>query len=176
MTLSRSSRPCVSPCSSARFAVAISALVAALRDLRAATTALTAEAVPLLEEMRAAVRDAGREVDRVERLVTAAGEVTEAVDSAQRLAYKTLASPVIKAMALKAGVSRGARRLREGEISDAPPDVAAHGGSPGAAPGEPPASNGPGAPRDGDAGRPPSWIRARRSRRSRRARRGRGAA
>lgn len=98
--------------------VVLHTLVGTLRDLRAATTLFIEEAVPLVDEMRGAVRDAGREVDRVERLVTAAGGVTEAVDSAQRLAYRTLASPVVKAMAFGAGVSRGARRLREGE--DAP--------------------------------------------------------
>ncbi len=156
-------------------AVAIAALVGALRDLRAATAALSAEAVPLLEEMRATVRDAGREVDRVERLVTAAGEVTEVVDSAQRLAYKTLANPVVKAMAFKAGVSRGARRLREGEHPSSASDTTAQGGTRPvvAAPGVPSESYGSGSAEEAGADLQPPPTRGRVSRRTRR---GRGAA
>ncbi len=138
--------------------VVLHALVGTLRDLRAATTLFIEEAVPLVDEMRDAVRDAGREVDRVERLVTAAGGVTEAVDSAQRLAYRTLASPVVKAMAFGAGISRGARRLREGEDASALSDAGA---------GRAPDAADAGGPARGDA--PDSS--ARRSRR-----RGRGAA
>ena len=93
----------------------LAALARTLRDLRAVTSDFTDAAVPLLGELRETVRGTEREVDRVERLVSAAEGVTDAVDSAQRLAYRTLASPVVKAMAFGAGVSRGARRLREGE-------------------------------------------------------------
>ncbi len=55
------------------------------------------------------------EVDRVERLVTSAERINDTVDGAGKLAYKTLASPVVKAMAFGTGVSRAAHRLREGE-------------------------------------------------------------
>jgi len=86
-----------------------------LRELRVAAEEFADAAVPLLAELREVVCDTVSEVDRVARLVRAAEGVTDAVDSAQRLAYRTLASPVVKAMAFGAGVSRGARRLREGD-------------------------------------------------------------
>ena len=110
-------------------ATMIASLSRTLRDLRAATEAIGAEAVPLIEDLRAAVRDAAREVDRVERLVTAAESVTDAVDSAQRLAYRTLASPVVKAMAFGAGVSRGTQRLREGDDGVPAPAIGDAGAS-----------------------------------------------
>lgn len=138
--------------------VVLHSLVGTLRDLRAATTLFIEEAVPLVDEMRDAVRDAGREVDRIERLVTAAGGVTEAVDNAQRLAYRTLASPVVKAMAFGAGISRGARRLREGDVAPALSDAGS---------GRSPDTAGAGSPSRGDG----ADSSTRRSRR-----RGRGAA
>lgn len=106
-------------------AAALVAVARTLRDLRDAAALLQDELVPLAGELRAAVRDAAAEVDHVERLVTSAEQVTGAVDSASRLAYRTLASPVVKAMAFGTGVSRGAQRLRgadgggDGSASDA---------------------------------------------------------
>lgn len=96
-------------------AMLLVALGRTLRELRVAAEEFTDAAVPLLAELREVVCDTVSEVDRVARLVRAAEGVTDAVDSAQRLAYRTLASPVVKAMAFGAGVSRGARRLREGD-------------------------------------------------------------
>jgi hypothetical protein len=66
-----------------------------------------------LDDAYAAVRDATYEVERVDRLVTSAEKLNGAVDGAQRIAYKTLASPVVKAMALGSGVSRAAQALRD---------------------------------------------------------------
>jgi hypothetical protein len=87
-------------------------LTRTLRDLGRSAEMLRTEAVPLLDELRAAVREAGHEVDRVDRLVSSAEQLGDAVDGAQRLAYRTLASPVVKAMALGTGVARARDRLR----------------------------------------------------------------
>jgi hypothetical protein len=96
------------------------ALTRTLRDLRATADALYEEAVPLLDAARESVREAAVEVDRVERLVTSAERINDAVDGASRLAARTFRSPVVKAMAFGTGVSRAAHRLREGE-SAVPP-------------------------------------------------------
>jgi hypothetical protein len=88
-------------------AVVLIALTRTLQQLRHTVDALRAEAIPLLNDARDAVRDAGKEVDRVERLVTSAERVGDA--------KRALATPVVKAMAFGTGVSRGARRLREGD-------------------------------------------------------------
>ena len=47
--------------------------------------------------------EATNEVDRIDRLVGSAERINDAVDGAQRMAYKTLASPVVKAMAFGTG-------------------------------------------------------------------------
>jgi hypothetical protein len=90
-------------------------LVRTLQTLRATVTALQRETLALLADAHDAVREAAIEVDRVDRLVASAEKLNDAVDGAQRMAYRTLASPVVKAMAFGSGVSRAAHRLREGE-------------------------------------------------------------
>jgi hypothetical protein len=84
-----------------------------LRELRTTVALLREDAIALLDDAYAAVRDATYEVERVDRLVTSAEKLNGAVDGAQRIAYKTLASPVVKAMALGSGVSRAAQALRD---------------------------------------------------------------
>ncbi len=96
-------------------ALTLVALARTLRELRATVIALHDETLPLLEAARDAVCDAAVEVDRVERLVTSAERLSDAVDGASRLAARTLRSPVVKAMAFGSGVSRAAQALRDGE-------------------------------------------------------------
>jgi hypothetical protein len=84
-----------------------------LRELRGTVELLREDALALLDDAYAAVRDATYEVERVDALVTSAEKLNGAVDGAQRIAYKTLASPVVKAMALGSGVSRAAQALRD---------------------------------------------------------------
>ena len=96
-------------------AMALIATTRTLRVLRDTVDALRDETVPLLHEVRDAARDASDEVERVDRLVTSAERLEGAVDGAGRIAYRTLASPVVKAMAIGTGVSRAAHRIREGE-------------------------------------------------------------
>jgi len=98
------------------------ALNRTLRDLRATIEDLRASTIPVIDELRDAAREASDEVERVDRLVTSAERLDNAVDSAGRLAYRTFANPVVKAMALGTGVSRAAHRLREGEQEAQPPE------------------------------------------------------
>jgi hypothetical protein len=93
-------------------AVALVALTRTLRVLRTTVEALRDETLPLANDLRDAARDASYEVERVDRLVTSAERLENAVDSASHLAYRTFANPVVKAMALGTGVSRAANRLR----------------------------------------------------------------
>ena len=90
-------------------------LTRTLQTLRTTVERLRDETVALLDDAHDAVRDATTEVDRIDRLVGSAEKINDAVDGAQRMAYKTLASPVVKAMAFGSGVSRAAQRIREGE-------------------------------------------------------------
>jgi hypothetical protein len=90
-------------------------LAGTLRELRTTVHSLRDETVALLDDAHDAVVGATREVDRIDRLVGSAERINGAVDGAQRMAYKTLASPVVKAMAFGTGVSRAAQRIRAGE-------------------------------------------------------------
>jgi hypothetical protein len=92
--------------------VALLALTAALRSLRAATDLLREETLPVVAELHRAVADTVEEVERVDRLITAAEGIGDRVDGASRLAYRAIGSPVVKAMAFGAGVSQATRRLR----------------------------------------------------------------
>jgi hypothetical protein len=96
-------------------AMALVSVTHTLRVLRDTVDALRDETIPLLAEVRDAASHASDEVERVDRLVTSAERLEGAVDGAGRLAYRTLASPVVKAMAIGTGVSRAAHRMREGE-------------------------------------------------------------
>jgi hypothetical protein len=82
-------------------------LAKTLRDLRATIDILRSDAIELLDETADAVHDAAIEIDRVDRLLTNA----ERLDDAKR----SLATPMVKAMAFGSGVSRAAQRLRDGE-------------------------------------------------------------
>jgi uncharacterized protein YoxC len=96
-------------------AMALVSVTRTLRVLRDTVDALREETIPLLAEVRDAARDATDEVERVDRLVSSAERLEGAVDGAGKFAYRTLANPVVKAMAIGTGVSRAAHRMREGE-------------------------------------------------------------
>jgi hypothetical protein len=108
--------------------VTLVSLGSALRSLRAATDLLREETLPLVAELHRAVADTVEEVERVDRIITAAEGLGDRVDGASRLAYRAFGSPVVKAMAFGAGVSQATRRLRgapkPGVVSGVP------GGSP----------------------------------------------
>jgi hypothetical protein len=105
-------------------AFSLVSLARTLRVLRATVEELRAQTLPLANELRDAVREASTEVERVDRLVTSAERLEGAVDSASRLAYRTFANPVVKAMALGTGVSRAAQRLRDSDSTDRATDRA----------------------------------------------------
>lgn len=92
--------------------VALLSVRAALQSLRAATDILREETLPLVAELHRAVADTVDEVERVDRIITAAEGIGDRVDGASRLAYRAFGSPVVKAMAFGAGVSQATRRLR----------------------------------------------------------------
>lgn len=96
------------------FVVLLVTLARRLRDLQVCLDELGDQSAQLVSELRSSVRHAAAEVDRVDRLVTAAEGLEERVDGATRLARRTIQSPVVKAMALGAGVSRASERLRAG--------------------------------------------------------------
>ena len=84
----------------------------AAKELRAVAADFRAEAEPALEELRASVRAADFELDRVDAIVTGAEMVTDRVDAASDLAYRTFTNPVVKALAVGTGTKRAVQRLK----------------------------------------------------------------
>jgi hypothetical protein len=84
----------------------------AAQDLRRASADFRAEAEPALAELRAVVRAADFELDRVDAIVTGAERVGDRVDSASDLAYRTFTNPVVKALAVGTGTRRAVQRLK----------------------------------------------------------------
>ena len=87
----------------------------AARDVRDKAVDFRAQAEPLLEELRAAMRGADHELDRIDAIVSGAERVTDRVDAASDLAYRTFTNPVVKAMAVGTGTKRAVQRLAAGE-------------------------------------------------------------
>lgn len=91
--------------------LATQALVGSLRELRRSLEALQRETLPLLDELRSTVREAGAEVERVDRLLDAAESISSTVDSATRLSYLAFRAPLVRFVAFLKGVGRFIARL-----------------------------------------------------------------
>jgi hypothetical protein len=91
--------------------VATQSLIRSLRELRRSLDTLHAETLPLLEELRATVRDAGAEVERVDHLLDAAESISSTVDSATRLSYLAFRAPLLRLVAFVKGTGRFVARL-----------------------------------------------------------------
>jgi hypothetical protein len=87
-------------------------LVRTMRVLRTLADDLRRESLELLAEMRTAVGLANGELERADSLLGTAESISATVDSASRLAYLTLSSPVVKVLAFGKGTRKAAQRLR----------------------------------------------------------------
>jgi hypothetical protein len=93
--------------------IAAASLVAALRDLRAALAQLRQEALPAVADLRLAAERAHDDLDRVDVLLDTAESVSGTVDTASKLAYAAVATPVVKVMSAATGTSRARQRFRQ---------------------------------------------------------------
>lgn len=91
---------------------ALAAMARTQRQLAESVGQLQRETVVLVEAMTAAVTDAGYQIDRVDALLDAANSVEQTLDSASRIAFRTVTNPVVKAMALGTGTKRAVQRMR----------------------------------------------------------------
>lgn len=92
--------------------VAAWVLVGQVRRLERGIEALRHEAVPLVEEARAAAGHAASEIARVDAVLADTEAVTASVDRAARVVRRTFANPVVTVLAWRAGAAGGLRRLR----------------------------------------------------------------
>jgi hypothetical protein len=102
--------------------VASLSLLRTLRELRSVVDTLRGQTLPMVGDLRAAVTQAGSDLERVEGLLDTAERITDTVDSASRLTFRALSPPLIKTMSFVAGARRAGRRLR-GRASTEPIDV-----------------------------------------------------
>lgn len=107
----------------ALFVVIARRMVRALRELNALTESLRVEAVPLVSDLRATVRQAGDDLDRVEAVLGKAETIATTVDAASRLTYRALRPPLVKTMAFVSGAGRATRRLRGSKTVQARAEV-----------------------------------------------------
>ncbi len=91
----------------------VTRLLTLLRRITVVLDTLTAEALPLVEDLGASLADANEELERVDKLVGSAEAISATVDATSKLAYRALAAPVIKTVAVTSGASRAAKRLRK---------------------------------------------------------------
>ena len=88
------------------------ALLRAVRELRVTVTELRVETQAVVEELHEAVRGTNAELERIDNVLHAAESVTDTLDSASRLAYLTVGSPVVKGLAAATGANQAYRRFR----------------------------------------------------------------
>lgn len=92
---------------------AVAWLARAVRALNAEVEHLRRETQVTIDALQDAVGHADAELDRTEGLLDAAERITAAAETRSRLASDAFSTPVIKALALAAGTSRVAQRLRK---------------------------------------------------------------
>jgi len=88
------------------------ALLRTVRDLRTTVEALRVESVAVVEDLHETVRSTNAELARIDNVLGAAESVTGTMDSASKLAYLTVGTPVVKGLALATGANQAYRRFR----------------------------------------------------------------
>ena len=96
--------------------IALWAVVRTLRQLNTAVEELRVEATPAVAELRATMHRASDELDRVDGLLDTAEDVANRVEGASRVAYVAVSNPLIKALAIVAGIRGGSRRFRKNRV------------------------------------------------------------
>jgi hypothetical protein len=94
--------------------LAVQALVRTLRQLRATVDDLRAATLPMVHDLHSTVSRAGDELERVDGVLDRAERISTTADLASRLAYRTMAPPLIRTASFVAGAGRATWRMRGG--------------------------------------------------------------
>ena len=73
------------------------------------------ETVPLLSEVRTSVAKTNRELDRVDGMLESAGSIVARVEKISGLVEQAASGPLVRIIALGAGLSKAASRFRGGK-------------------------------------------------------------
>ena len=88
-------------------------LVRLLEATRMIIESVRQETVPLLSEVTTTVRSVNKELERVDGLMESAGRIAQSAERLSAIVEQTVSSPLIKVVAVGAGMSRAYRRLRK---------------------------------------------------------------
>jgi uncharacterized protein YoxC len=91
----------------------VGSAIRTLAAVRGAVDDVRRTAVPLIADVHAAVRQANGDLVKVEAVLERTESIKGTVDSASRLALSAFATPVIKVLAVSAGLSRIVGRLAD---------------------------------------------------------------
>jgi uncharacterized protein YoxC len=92
-----------------------------LTSTRLTIDAMREETVPLLREVKTSVEKTNREIDRVDTMLESANAIVGRVDKVTGLVQEAVSSPLVKLLALGAGVRKGFKR----NAATAPPSAKA---------------------------------------------------
>lgn len=70
------------------------------------------ETVPLLGEVKTSVSQVNRQLERADTIMASAGNISKSVERVVAVVEQTVSSPLIKAVAFGAGLSKAVRRFR----------------------------------------------------------------
>ena len=89
----------------------VGSAIRTLSSIRGAVDDMRRTAVPLIADVHTAVRQAKGDLVQVEAILERTESIKSTVDSASRLAFDAFATPVVKLVAISAGLNRAVRRL-----------------------------------------------------------------
>ena len=74
---------------------------------------ITAETIPLLDEVGTTVRSVNREIDRVDGVLAGVQRITENAATVSETIKTAVSNPLVKAIAFMAGVRRASKKMRD---------------------------------------------------------------
>ncbi|HEX6595517.1 MAG TPA: hypothetical protein VF045_01175 [Acidimicrobiales bacterium] len=86
--------------------------IRAMATFRRSVEQITGHTLPLISDMHAAIKQANSDLIKVDTLLDTAESISTTMDSASRLAYTAVASPVVKTLAAGTGMARAWRLFR----------------------------------------------------------------
>lgn len=84
----------------------MAAAVRAIGVFRKSVQEVTSRTLPVIADMHVAIKQANSDLMKVDGILDNAESISTTVDTASRLAYTAISTPVVKSMALGAGLSR----------------------------------------------------------------------
>ena len=90
----------------------LAAAVRTLSTFRRSVEDFTSQALPLIADMHAGVRQVNADLLKLDSVLDTAESISTTVDTASRFAYGAVANPLVKAMSTGTGVLRAFRGFR----------------------------------------------------------------